>query len=209
MMVAVVCVCSIISIPLPITPVPLSLATLSVMLAGALLGPIDGIVTIAVYILLGTIGLPVFSKMQSGPAVLAGPTGGFFVGYIAMAFLCGFIPYLFQRFSSGRASVSYEGSDAAKRGKDALGTLSKSGNGKMKRGVQQTAVYAIAMTASTAALYLCGCLWYMVYANVSFGASLAACALPFLPGDAIKVIIAAPLSARFSKIVRNMGHSVN
>lgn len=88
---AVTAVCSYISIPLGFTPVPVNLATLAVFLAGGILGSRYGTISLAVYTLLGAAGIPVFSEFRGGLGVLAGPTGGYIVGYIAAAFLTGLI----------------------------------------------------------------------------------------------------------------------
>lgn len=82
---------TIISIPLPFSPVPINMALLSVFLAGNLLGAKLGALSQLVYICLGAAGLPVFSKFSGGAAILAGPTGGYIIGYIAAAFLVGLI----------------------------------------------------------------------------------------------------------------------
>lgn len=78
-------------IVIPLWPVPVNLATLSVYLAGALLGPVYGPVSQLVYALLGAIGLPVFSMLRGGPGVLTGPTGGYIIGYIISALVIGLI----------------------------------------------------------------------------------------------------------------------
>ena len=88
---ALTAICSMIAIPLPFTPVPVNLATLSVFLAGGLLGARGGAVSQSVYVLLGAIGLPVFSGFTGGFGVLSGPTGGFLVGYAAAAWVTGLI----------------------------------------------------------------------------------------------------------------------
>lgn len=88
---ALTAVCTYISIPLGFTPVPVNLATLSVFLAGGILGMKYGTVSLMVYVLLGAVGLPVFSNFSGGPGVLMGPTGGYIAGYIAAAFIVGFI----------------------------------------------------------------------------------------------------------------------
>lgn len=80
-----------ISVPLPFTPVPVTLQVLFVLLAGALLGSFLGAFSQIIYVLLGTIGLPVFAQFRSGPAVLFGPTGGYLIGFIVAAFLVGLI----------------------------------------------------------------------------------------------------------------------
>jgi biotin transport system substrate-specific component len=82
-------VCAVISLPLPFTPVPVSLATLGAFLAGGILGPKFGALSQVVYILLGAIGLPVFAGFTAGVGILAGPTGGYIAGYIAIACVAG------------------------------------------------------------------------------------------------------------------------
>ena len=75
---------------IPVGPVPIVLANFFVILAGALLGPRWGSVSVGLYLLLGVVGLPVFAG-GGGIAYLAGPTGGFLVGYLPSAFIAGFI----------------------------------------------------------------------------------------------------------------------
>ncbi|MDR0381962.1 MAG: biotin transporter BioY [Oscillospiraceae bacterium] len=74
---------------IPIGPVPIGLAHVSIFLAAGLLGAKYGAVSQAVFVLLGAAGLPVFSGFRGGLGVLAGPTGGFIVGYVLCAFLVG------------------------------------------------------------------------------------------------------------------------
>ena len=78
-------------IAIPIGPVPITLGTFSVFLAGALLDAKLGAVSQAVYVLLGIIGVPVFTSFRAGVGVLLGPTGGYLWGYILAAGLIGFI----------------------------------------------------------------------------------------------------------------------
>jgi len=87
--VAMICVCSLIKIPLPFSPVPITLQTFAVLLAGLMLGARDGMLCATVYMMLGAIGLPVFSGMTSGFGVLLGVTGGFIWGFIPAAFAVG------------------------------------------------------------------------------------------------------------------------
>lgn len=69
--------------------IPINFATFSVLLAGGLLGPTDGAVSMCVYVLLGAVGAPVFSGFSGGFQRIAGPTGGYIVGYIVAAFFAG------------------------------------------------------------------------------------------------------------------------
>ena len=73
---AVTAICSLITIPLGFTPVPVNLGTLSVFLTGGILGKKYGTLSMTVYVLLGAAGVPVFSGFRGGRGVLAGPTGG-------------------------------------------------------------------------------------------------------------------------------------
>lgn len=76
-------------IPLPFTPIVINLATLTVFLAGGLLGAKYGFLSMAVYLLMGLVGLPVFTQFRGGADVLAGPTGGYLIGYLFAALLTG------------------------------------------------------------------------------------------------------------------------
>ena len=78
-------------IALPIGPVPIVLQNFFVMLMGLLLGPRWGLAGVGVYLLAGALGLPVFAGGASGLARLAGPTGGYLVGYLPCVALIGWI----------------------------------------------------------------------------------------------------------------------
>ncbi len=78
-------------IQIPMQPVPINLAMLSVFLAGGLLGWKYGSVSMIVYVLLGLFGAPVFAEFSGGAAILFGRTGGYIFGYIAAAFLTGLL----------------------------------------------------------------------------------------------------------------------
>jgi len=89
---ALIIVGAIFSFPAPWNPlVPLTLATLFVILTGMLLGPWRGLAAVGLYLFLGIVGLPVFSGGQGGFQVIAGPTGGFLLGYLPAAFSAGII----------------------------------------------------------------------------------------------------------------------
>jgi biotin transport system substrate-specific component len=77
------------NIPLPFTPVPITLQTLMVLLSGAMLGSYYGGLAMIIYLLLGAIGLPVFAGGSSGIGVLLGPTGGYLLSYPIAAFVVG------------------------------------------------------------------------------------------------------------------------
>lgn len=76
-------------VSVPFYPVPLTLQTLAVLLVGGLLGPRLGVAAVTSYLALGLAGAPVFHNGLGGPALLAGPTGGYLVGFVPAAFLMG------------------------------------------------------------------------------------------------------------------------
>jgi biotin transport system substrate-specific component len=78
-----------IQVPIPLSPVPVTLQVFFVLLAGSMLKSKWGSLSMIVYTLLGVAGLPVFSGGSSGLGVLFGPTGGYIFGFIAAAFLIG------------------------------------------------------------------------------------------------------------------------
>lgn len=84
---AIIAVCSLISFP--IGAIPVTLQTFATALVGYFLGSRNGMAATALYIVIGAIGLPVFAGFKGGFSVIAGPTGGFLIGFIIMAFLCG------------------------------------------------------------------------------------------------------------------------
>ena len=76
-MTAVTCIAAPFSIPIPVSPVPLSLTTFILYLSVYILGTRNAFISYVIYLLLGLVGLPVFSGFSGGFAKLAGPTGGF------------------------------------------------------------------------------------------------------------------------------------
>lgn len=136
-----------------IGPVPVTGQTMGVLLIGALYGSRRAVATLIAYLVEGAAGLPVFAGGTAGPAVLAGPTGGYLVGFVAAAFIVGLL---------------------AERGWD--------------RNFWTTAA---AMFLGSATIYLFGLPWLGLL--VGFDKMLAYGLLPFLPGDLLKLGLAAAL----------------
>ena len=89
---AVIAVCARLVLPLPFTPVPLTLANFGVLLVGLALGSKRGFAAATLYLAWGAMGLPVFSPAGvGGIAQLFGPTGGYLLAYPVVAFLAGWI----------------------------------------------------------------------------------------------------------------------
>jgi len=147
-----------IAIPLPFTPVPITLQIFFTFLAGALLGKYLGALSQLIYLLLGVVGLPVFAKGSSGIGALLGPSGGYLVGFIPAAFLVGF---LVER----RENPPFE-------------------------------LICLAMVAGLVAIYLPGVGWLMWVARLNLAKALFLGVLPFLPGDAVKIVVGALIVKR-------------
>jgi biotin transport system substrate-specific component len=80
-----------VAIRLPFSPVPVTAQTLAVLLVGALLGSRRGALSMLAYLGQGLVGLPVFAAGAAGPAYALGPTGGYLVGFVAAAYLTGWL----------------------------------------------------------------------------------------------------------------------
>ena len=76
---------------IPVGPVPFTLQTMAIAFVGLALSPKRALCTVVFYIVLGAVGMPVFSGMQGGIGVLFGPTGGYIWGFVLGMALCGFV----------------------------------------------------------------------------------------------------------------------
>ena len=166
-----------IAVPLSFTPVPIVLQNLFVMLAGLLLGPWWGGLSVAVYLLLGVIGLPVFAGGAGGVAHLLGPTGGYLVGFLVAALLIGAI----SRPSTKERNVYKRHSPTA--------TAHSIGRD------------IVAVVVGILIVYAVGVPWLMRTTQASLVGALLVGVVPFLIGDAIKALLAV-LIARFVRARR-------
>lgn len=146
---AVTCVLAPLSIP--IGPVPISLTNLVLYFSIYIIGTRHALISYVVYLLLGLAGLPVFSGFTGGPGKLAGPTGGYLIGFLLMIWIAG----IFITKSNGKKWIDLTG-----------------------------------MILGTAAVYAVGTIWLSVQSGIGLRAALFAGVIPFLPGDAVKIILA-------------------
>ena len=165
LMTAVLCILGPFSIPLPVSPVPLSLTNFAVYITVYMLGMKCSTASVLVYLILGTAGLPVFSGFGGGLGKLAGPTGGYLIGFLFIALIQGF---LMDRFP-GKKSAAVAG-----------------------------------MIPGLTVCYAFGTLWLAGQMNLSFGAALAAGVIPYLPGDMLKIILAAVIGPKLRARVRKI-----
>lgn len=89
-------------VAIPIGPVPISFTHVSIFMAAGLLGKRYATISQTVFVLLGAFGVPVFSGFQGGFSVVAGPRGGFIIGYLFCTFL---VALLIERFGSSLKST--------------------------------------------------------------------------------------------------------
>lgn len=146
---AVTCVLA--PMAIPIGPVPISLTNLVLYFSIYLIGTKFALVSYVIYLLLGLVGLPVFSGFTGGPAKLAGPTGGYLIGFLLMIWIAG----IFITRSNGKKWIDLTG-----------------------------------MIIGTAAVYAVGTIWLSMQSGIDMRAALFAGVIPFLPGDAIKILLA-------------------
>lgn len=90
LMAAITCIMGPFSIPLPFNLVPISLTNLVIYFTIYILGMKKGTISYCIYLLIGLVGLPVFSAFTGGPGKLLGPTGGYLIGFIFLALISGF-----------------------------------------------------------------------------------------------------------------------
>lgn len=88
-MTAVIAIMAQISIPMPLG-VPMTMQTFAITLTGIILGARKGATSSLIYVLIGTVGVPVFANFTGGYQMLVGPTGGFIISFPIMAFIIGF-----------------------------------------------------------------------------------------------------------------------
>lgn len=136
---------------IPLQPVPITGQTFGVLLAGALLGSKRGAIAVLVYLAQGAMGLPVFAGGTAGFSRLAGPTGGYLIGFVIAAFAVGWL---------------------SEKGWDRRFTTT-----------------AISMLIGNAIIYALGLPWLATF--VGWESVLKAGLFPFIPGDLLKVILAA------------------
>ena len=167
LMTAILCILGPFSIPIPVSPVPLSLTNFAVYITVYTLGMKSGTVSVLVYLCLGTAGLPVFSSFSGGLGKLAGPTGGYLIGFIFLALIQGFL---------------------------------------MKAFPGKNTAAVIGMILGMAVCYLFGTAWLAIQMGLTFPAALSIGVLPYLPGDGVKIIIAAIAGPKLRTAVQRAVH---
>jgi biotin transport system substrate-specific component len=183
-----VALCARLSLPLPFTPVPLTMANFGVLVVGLTLGSRRGFAALCLYLLEGAAGLPVFSGGALGAIHFFGPTGGYLMSYPLVAFLAGFIA---ER--GARTHTEAPDEREACRGPQ---HASVKGWSFVGAGFLRT---AIASTVAEIALFVLGVSWLAAMAHVSVGQAAHFGLYPFVFAEVIKVMSAAGIAQRLQR----------
>lgn len=186
----------------PLGPVPFTLQMFAITFAVVVLSPKEAAAAIAGYLLLGAVGVPVFSGMRGGVGVLAGPTGGFLWGYLIGVPVASLLLHaLRSRFGAG---AGRDGAGAAVRGGRAgvpsrLGASVRDAGAALggSSGVHRAAAFlrrfgaeVLAGVVFTVIAYGCGCVQYMAVGHVDFATAFLTAVAPFMILDAAKIVAA-------------------
>lgn len=164
-LVACLCISAYITIPLSFSPAPITLQTLIVNMIAILLTPWESFMALLVYILLGLVGLPIFSGGVGGPAKLFGPTGGYIIAFLvaapAMSWLKNYAQLLIGKFVK-------------------------------KHAVSQIIAYTLnAIVIGMTIVYLLGTIYMKLLMGCTFAEALVMAVVPYIPLDIVKCICAA------------------
>ncbi len=159
---AVIAVVSQFNIPLP-GGVPMTLQTFIIPVAGIVLGSRRGFTSALIYVLLGAVGIPVFTGLTGGFGIIMGVTGGFIISFPFIALSAGLFDELAVKFSGN-----------------------KSGS---RRAFTYYAVVFLGIIIGNILNYGIGTVWYMAMTHNTLGAALAGCVIPFIPTTLIKNIL--------------------
>ncbi len=154
--VAMLAVLGVFEIPLPV--IPITLQTFAITLCGALLGPFEALAVVGAYLLLGAVGLPVFSGFAGGIGVLVGPTGGFLIGFLPSVFFLSLLLHKGLRFRQDKPD-------------------------RIHFALLRLFAGFLVFTFFT---YAFGLVWFMISYGSGFSSAFTYCVQPFLLGDAIK-----------------------
>jgi biotin transport system substrate-specific component len=147
----------------PFYPVPLTMQTLAVLLVGGMLGPALGMSSVMGYLAIGALGAPVFHGGLGGVVVIAGPTGGYLLGFIPAAFIMGWA----ARLAGGRVPAA-----------------------RFHTRLRRMVVLAAGALVASAVIYLIGVPWLSLATGLGLERAVRVGLVPFLLGDLLKVAVA-------------------
>ncbi len=183
---SLICTGCFIQIPLP-GGVPIVIQDMMAMLSGLLLGPVFGGLAVLLFLLLGAIGLPVFTGKAGLHVLLAGPTSGFLWGYFFAAVIGGTILALFEL--------------TQKRAADKSGQNEASPEPQAKKSrvssIARIAIITLAALVATITAFACGVAGGIIVMHLPLEKALPLYVLPFIPGNLIKLVLMVLLTKKF------------
>ena len=183
---AFVCAGCFIQIPLA-GGVPIVIQDMMAMLSGLILGPIYGTLSVFIFLVLGSFGLPVFSGKGGFDKILNGPTGGFLVGYMIAALAGGLIVHFLVKNPYKEVPA------------DATTTEFSA-----KINILNWIFFALAAIVATVVCFALGIAgFHRVKPDLEMSKVLSYVLIPFIPGNIIKLIIMIPLAKKLYPIVKN------
>lgn len=180
---AIACMAVTAWVTVPIGPVPLSLSPLAIFFTLFALKPRNAFIAICGYVMLGAVGLPIFTGFRGGIGAVFGPTGGFIMGFVIGA--CIALP-IGQLLAKRKAFAS----DA---------TISLFGSQVKKGFLLRNLVVGIIFAA---VYYIFGWMWLMVAGQLSAGAAFVAAVAPFVIPDLLKMLLAVFLAQAVGAALR-------
>lgn len=179
-------------ITVPFGPVPFTLQVFVMVFALIALTPRECLISIAGYLLLGAIGLPVFSAMRGGIGVILGPTGGFLWGY----FLGAIVALLLMQLIGRRdRELADRASSVSGHGADTLAKRSSHNRRELAKDFIGVGVFMVIM-------YLCGWVQLMIISGMDPIAAFIAAIAPFIIIDIIKSVLAVITAQAVRRAVR-------
>lgn len=185
---AFICAGSFIHIPLP-GGVPVAIQDMMAMLAGLLLGPLYGGLSVLLFLVLGCVGLPVFTGKAGIHVIIVGPTGGFLVGYLFGAIVGGLFLQIALREKSAAGEATAGGSVPGANAKSHL--------------AKKIILATIAALLATIVVFAIGIAGFMRIVSGGISKALTAAVIPFIPGNVLKIVVMVPLTVRFRPILKN------
>ena len=146
-------------IPLPISPVPITLQTFFVLMSGLIGGKYLGLLSQLVYLLIGFIGIPVFAGGLGGIGILLSPTGGFLIAFPVAAYLAG-----------------------------------------INKQTTSNSLLILKLLSAKFFIYFSGVVFIIIGWDFNIISAISAGVLPFIPGDAIKVILLVIIKKRLKNV---------
>jgi len=191
-----------IAIPLPLSPVPIVLQNFFILLIALVLGPRMGTASVALYLLLGALGLPVFAGGKGGLAHFFGPTGGYLAGFLLSAWVTGVLAAGSSRQKDQEPHAATEGLSEGRRDKGQY--QGQEPRAATKGNAQKTKFRfqdAAAAAAGVLAVYLLGVPWLTYKLGFDWKKALAIGFIPFIIGDVLKAAAAAALAPEVRRLL--------